>query len=76
MSQSGNGHSKKVKADDLTVFEPAFAPGDEDTEKIGYFQTDTKGEEGKFVQELPQEITGEPSTPLEDKDEKDGEPDS
>lgn len=38
--------------------------------------SDTKGEQGKFVQELLQEKTFEPSAPLEDEDEKDGEPDS
>lgn len=64
MTQSGtgsNGHRKDAKADDLTVFEPAFAPGDEDSEKIGYYRTSAKGDEGEIVNQLPQELTGEPS---------------
>ncbi|BAZ12433.1 hypothetical protein NIES4071_42640 [Calothrix sp. NIES-4071] len=52
-SKGNNGHRKDVKPNELEVFEPAFAPGDEDSEKIGYFKADIKGDEGEVVDKLP-----------------------
>ena len=59
----GNGHQKDVQPENLEVFEPAFAVGDESAENIGYFKADIKGEEGQFIRKLPQELSTESSTP-------------
>ncbi|RUS92362.1 hypothetical protein DSM106972_099360 [Dulcicalothrix desertica PCC 7102] len=67
--KGSNGHRKDVKPNELEVFEPAFIPGEEDGEKLGYFKADIKGEEGELVDKLPQELTGEPSTPNDESSE-------
>ena len=46
-ANGGNG-SQQPNPKDLEVFEPAFAPGDEE-EKIGWYKTDVKGEEGTEI---------------------------
>ncbi|RUS94950.1 hypothetical protein DSM106972_092010 [Dulcicalothrix desertica PCC 7102] len=68
-SKGNNGHRKDVKPNDLEVFEPAFMPGEEDDEKVGYFKADIKGEEGEIVDKLPTELTNEPSTPNDESSE-------
>jgi hypothetical protein len=68
-SKGNNGRRKDVKPNELEVFEPAFAPGDEDGEKLGYFKADIKGDEGELVDELPQELTNEPPTPNDESSE-------
>lgn len=73
VTQGSNGHRKDAKAEDLTVFEPAFAPGDEDSEKLGYYRTTAKGDEGEIVNQLPQELTGQP--PIANDEDKQNEQD-
>jgi len=59
-ANGGNG-SQQPNPKDLEVFEPAFAPGDEE-EKIGWYRTDVKGEEGEVIpdSELPPELKDNP----------------
>ncbi|MEH2033387.1 MAG: hypothetical protein V7K67_27830 [Nostoc sp.] len=49
-----NGGSKKPNPEDLEVYEPASVQD----EKVGYYKTDLKGEEGELIDEdeLPPEL--------------------
>ena len=60
-SNGGNG-SQQPNPKDLQVFEPAFAPGNEEGEKIGWYKTDVKGEEGTLIPDsgLPPELKDKP----------------
>lgn len=62
MTQSGgNGHKPEVESEDITVYEPAFIP--ETEENVGWHQTDTKGEEGDLIIDLPPELNDEEESP-------------
>lgn len=53
--KKGNGH--KSDADDMTVYEPAFAPGsDDETEPVGWWKTESGEEDGEFAPDLPPEL--------------------
>lgn len=56
MTQSGgNGHKPDVNSDDMTTYEPAYAPGDE-TEPIGWWKTEPGEEDGEFIPDLSTEL--------------------
>lgn len=59
---SGNKGGQKPDQKDIEVYEPVFAPGDEDQEAIGWTKTDIAGKEEGIVipdSELPQELKGD-----------------
>lgn len=62
MTQSGeNGHKPEVESVDITVYEPAFTP--DSVEPVGWYETDTKGEEGELTPDLPPELNDQDSSP-------------
>lgn len=62
MTQSGgNGNKPDVNPDDMTTYEPVYAPGD-NTEPIGWWKTEPDEEEGEFIPDLPPELD-EPEPP-------------
>jgi hypothetical protein len=61
-ANGGNGSGQKPNADDIEVYEPVFAPGDEDQEAIGWVKIDVAGNEEEGVildSELPPELGGD-----------------
>lgn len=64
-ARDGNGDGQKPNPSDIEVYEPAFAPGDEDLEAIGWVKTDVLGTaEDRLIQEsdLPEELKGDEPT--------------
>jgi hypothetical protein len=61
-ANGGNGGGQKPNPGDIEVYEPLFAPGDEDQEAIGWAKIDVAGnEEGGVIpdSELPPELGGD-----------------
>jgi hypothetical protein len=64
VQSKGNGHDPDINPVEVNVFEPAFVPGEEEQEPLGWFETDLKGDEGEVISDLPPELQGdEPEQP-------------